>query len=204
MKDVFSKSLYLGGYPNYGYLTGLTAAMIGDIFLGINYFLSGGSGAILQNLGVVGFMFVHILWSVFMYSRGVRYSARSFLLIIPYFAIWLSLIVILYYDLGNLLLFLGVYYGICCTAGCIAGMRYFNKRDLPSLLYLLAGLLLMYSDGSIGFQMFKNLRDSSPHYMELHIMLSYYIAHFFNLAGSTIYLLKSYSMRLSKEKKTII
>lgn len=154
--------------PNFWFVLGLFFSFLGDSFLlfsGANYFM----------FGLAAFLLAHVVYIKI--TVGYLQSELTVKMIssaVPFVLFFVLLLVVVYDNLGEMLLPVVVYGITISTFGSVALLNYRSERSTENTWLLIGALIFIVSDSLIALNKFYEPSE----FYSISIMITYILAQF--------------------------
>ena len=150
------------------YVFALIFSFLGDVFLMF-------SGELYFIIGLVSFLIAHLLFIKIVINQIQKQPISKVIIsIIPFFVLFLGLILFLKNFLDDLLIPVIIYGLTICTFGTVSLINYLSTKSKKSLLMLVGAIVFISSDSVLAINKFYN----SSHLLEIIIMITYVLAQY--------------------------
>jgi len=150
------------------YVFALIFSFFGDVFLMF-------SGELYFIIGLVSFLIAHLLFIKIVINQIQKQPISKVIIsIIPFFVLFLGLILFLKNFLDDLLIPVIIYGLTICTFGTVSLINYLSTKSKKSLLMLVGAIVFISSDSVLAINKFYN----SSHLLEIIIMITYVLAQY--------------------------
>jgi len=133
------------------------------------------SGELYFIIGLVSFLIAHLLFIKIVINQIQKQPISKVIIsIIPFFVLFLGLILFLKNFLDDLLIPVIIYGLTICTFATVSLINYLSTKSKKSLLMLVGAIVFISSDSVLAINKFYN----SSHLLEIIIMITYVLAQY--------------------------